>query len=131
MKHRVYGDEEADEASSPPLYYRHSSVLFWKKAISHFMPNSHMQWNVDTNTGNPTRSPLVLKLLKHIKRFEVQRRGKKSMKRRPLKAEEYEDTAIEKIYRVYGQSNTVTQVLNCIRQDNKRGGHPDLKVCHL
>lgn len=131
MKHRVYGDEEADEASSPPLYYRHSSVLFWKKAISHFMPNSHMQWNVDTNTGNPTRSPLVLKLLKHIKRFEVQRRGKKSMKRRPLKAEEYEDTAIEKIYRVYGQSSTVTQVLNCIRQDNKRGGHPDLKVCHL
>ena len=90
-----------------------------------------MQWNVDTNTGNPTRSPLVLKLLKHIKRFEVQRRGKKLMKRRPLKAEEYEDTAIEKIYRVYGQSSTVTQVLNCIRQDNKRGGHPDLKVCHL
>ena len=53
------------------------------------------------------------------------------MKRRPLKAEEYEDTAIEKIYRVYGQSSTVTQVLNCIRQDNKRGGHPSESLSSL
>jgi hypothetical protein len=48
-----------------------------------------------------------------------------------VRAGDSADTAIEKIYRVYGQSSTVTQVLNCIRQDNKRGGHPDLKVCHL
>jgi pilus assembly protein TadC len=41
------------------------------------------------------------------------------------------DAAINKVCRVYGQSRTVTQVLNCIREDNKRGGHPDLKVCHL
>jgi hypothetical protein len=90
MKHRIYGDEEAAEASAPPLYYRHNSVLFWKKAISHYMPNSHMPWNVETKTGNPTRSPLILKLLKNIKRFEVQRRGKEPKWKRPFTPEEFE-----------------------------------------
>ena len=48
-----------------------------------------------------------------------------------VRAGESADAAINKVCRVYGQSRTVTQVLNCIREDNKRGGHPDLKVCHL
>ncbi|KAL3804094.1 hypothetical protein ACHAWO_009777 [Cyclotella atomus] len=48
-----------------------------------------------------------------------------------VRAGESADAAIDKVYRVYGQSRTVTQVLNCIRKDNKRGGHPDLKVGHL
>lgn len=90
MKHRIYGDEEAAEASAPPLYYRHNSVLFWKKAIFHYMPNSHMPWNAETETGNPTRSPLILKLLKNIKRFEVQRRGKEPKWKRPFTPEEFE-----------------------------------------
>jgi hypothetical protein len=54
------------------------------------MPNKHMPWNVETNMGNPTRNPLILKLLKDMKRFEVQRRGKASMKRRPFSPEEFE-----------------------------------------
>ena len=90
MKHHIYGDEEAAETSVPPLYYRHYTVLFSKKAISHYIPNNHMPWNVKTNMGNPTRNPLILKLLKNMKRFEVQRRGKASMKRRPFSPEEFE-----------------------------------------
>lgn len=90
MKHRVYGDETVDEAITPPIHYRHYSVQFWKKAISFFMVNSHMQWNEETNTGNPTKSKLVAKLLKYIKRFQVQGRGKESKVRRAFTQEEFE-----------------------------------------
>jgi hypothetical protein len=47
-----------------------------------------------------------------------------------VRAGDSADAAIDKVYRVYGQTSTVTQILNCIREDNKRGGHPDLKVRH-
>jgi hypothetical protein len=86
MKHHIYGDEEAAEAFVPPLYYRHYTVLFGRKLSL----NNHMTWNVETNMGNPTRNSLILKLLKTMKRFEVQRRGKASMKRRPFSPEEFE-----------------------------------------
>ncbi|KAL3772964.1 hypothetical protein ACHAWO_008694 [Cyclotella atomus] len=36
-----------------------------------------------------------------------------------VRAGESADAAIDKVCRVYGQSRTVTQVLNCIREDNK------------
>lgn len=90
MKHRVYGDADADETTTPPIHYRHYSVLFWKKAISAFMVNSHMQWNEETGMGNPTRSKRVLKLLKYIKRFQTQSRGKKSQTVRAFTQEEFE-----------------------------------------
>ena len=90
MKFRVYGDENADAATTPPIFHRHNTVLFWKKAVSHFMVNNHMQWNQETGTGNPTKSPLIHKLLGHIKRMQVQRRGKPSQARRAFSPEEYE-----------------------------------------
>ena len=50
-KFRVYGDSEADENVVPPIHYRLASVMSWKKSISFFMPNSHMEWNEAAHTS--------------------------------------------------------------------------------
>jgi hypothetical protein len=89
-KFRVYGNSEADENVEPPVHYRQASVLSWKKSISFFMPNSHMEWNEAARTGNPTRSRLLARLLRSMKRFQVQRRGATSRVRRPVTPEEFE-----------------------------------------
>ena len=34
---KIYGDENADPDNDPPIHHRRNSVLFWKKAWSHFM----------------------------------------------------------------------------------------------
>ena len=38
------------------------------------------------------------------------------------------DSAIDKIYTVYGSSLSVTSILLCLVQDRKRGGHPSLRI---
>jgi hypothetical protein len=40
MKHHIYGDEEAAEASVPLLYYRHYTVLFGRKLSRITCPTS-------------------------------------------------------------------------------------------
>ena len=89
-KHRIYGDADADDAIDPPLHYRHNSVLNWKKALSFFMPNAHLQWNDDSQAGNPTQSCQMARLLKNVKRMQVQCCGVPSRIRRPMHPEEYE-----------------------------------------
>ena len=37
------------------------------------------------------------------------------------------DAAIDKVYAVYGRSLEVLKVLNCMRADQREGGHPELK----
>lgn len=58
MAMKVYGIEDPDENDNP-THGRSSSMMFWKKAISYFMPNKDMQWNVLSAQGNPTRSRAV------------------------------------------------------------------------
>ena len=41
-----------------PTHCRSSSLEYWKKALSSFMPNRIPHWNVANNTGNPTKSTL-------------------------------------------------------------------------
>ena len=38
------------------------------------------------------------------------------------------DSAIDKIYTVYGSSLSVTSILLCLVQDRKQGGHPSLRI---
>ncbi len=52
-KFRVYGDPDTDETVTPPVNYRHSTVFAWKKGISHFMSNGHLQWNEEHSSGIP------------------------------------------------------------------------------
>ena len=89
-KFRVYGDPDADETITPPLYVRHNTVMADKKCCSFFMENQNLQWNETAQTGNPTRSAQMAKLLKHIKRMQTRKMGKASQARRSCTQGEYE-----------------------------------------
>jgi hypothetical protein len=75
-----------------PTAGRSSSLEFYKKALSYYMPNRLTPWNVITATGNPTRSIEINELIKKIKKKEVRKQGKQSSARRPLERVEFEQT---------------------------------------
>ncbi len=56
------------------------------------MINSHMQYNEIAKVGNPTRSPIINKLIQKVTRKETARRGAPSQKRRALFPTEFEQS---------------------------------------
>jgi hypothetical protein len=50
---------------------RSNTILYWKKALSYYMPNRNHQWNELSNVGNPTKSQVLNDLVAHVKRAEV------------------------------------------------------------
>jgi hypothetical protein len=68
-----------------PIHARSTGLEVIKKAISSFMPNKNVKWNVESQTGNPTMSVAVNELIKKIKKAEVRKQGKKSNAKRDLK----------------------------------------------
>lgn len=68
---------------------RSSTILYWKKAISFFMPNKLVAWNQLTNSGNPTRSIALNALVKYVKKKEVRNEGAPSKARRSLTMDEF------------------------------------------
>jgi hypothetical protein len=73
-----------------PTHGRSSSLMYYKKAISYFMPNRLMAWNELTMAGNPTRSVSVNDLIKAVKKKEVRKQGKASKADRALEKSEFE-----------------------------------------
>ena len=63
MAHKVYGKPDPDDLDRQICIHR---IL--EKAISYFMPNKLMKWNMATNTGNSTKSVVVNKLIKRLKK---------------------------------------------------------------
>ena len=62
MRHfnfRAFEVPEPPEGHNLAPLVRSCSLKYWKKAISHFMPNKMMPWNELSGVGNPTRSPLM------------------------------------------------------------------------
>jgi len=84
FKLRAYGNADADEDEENPTEARSSAVLFWKKALSYFMPNNAMPWNEIENVGNPTKSSMINSLIHKIKSKEAARLGRESQARRAL-----------------------------------------------
>ena len=68
----AYGVEVPGD-NDRPTNRRASGLAFAKKALSYFMPNKNMQWNVETQAGNPTMSVAVNDLIKRIRREEVRK----------------------------------------------------------
>jgi hypothetical protein len=64
-------------------------VLYYKKALSHLMPNRNMVWNEITSMGNPTKYQKILDLIGYIKQKEVRHQGCPSQARRSLTDPEY------------------------------------------
>lgn len=85
---KVFGTTDPDEDACPKLG-RSSSLCFYKKAISYFMPNKLLGWNVETMSGNPTKSVTVNEVINKVKKMEVRRQGKSSQARRALTIEEF------------------------------------------
>lgn len=85
---RAYGTHTPTE-DDRPINVRSSSLLYWKKAISYFMPNKNHQWNELTGRGNPTKSQELNDMIKKVKKFEVRGQGAPSRARRALKEHEF------------------------------------------
>ena len=74
MNVKAFGEENPPDSANP-LYARSSSLEFWKKALSFYMPNRLLQWNTISNSGNPTKSTNVNDLIKRVKKKEVRKQG--------------------------------------------------------
>jgi hypothetical protein len=91
MCEQAYGTTEpAPDAN--PTNARSSSLMYWKKAISFFMPNRLMAWNAITGHGNLTRSIEVNELIKKVKKKEVRKQGADSQARRAITHAEFKRT---------------------------------------
>ena len=73
---------------SQPTQARSSSLAFYKKAVSYYMPNS-FPWNELAKQGNPTKSKLVNNIMARVAKAEVRKEGVQSSARRPLTIREY------------------------------------------
>lgn len=99
MARKAYGIDDPGP-DDHPTSGRSSSLKYYKKALSYFMPNRLQAWNSISRTGNPTRSTDVNDLIKAVKKKEVRRLGKPTSADRQLEKEEF-DQAI-KILESYG-----------------------------
>jgi hypothetical protein len=85
MCQKAYGTSEPDpDPDANPTQARSTSLMYWKKAISHYMPNCVMPWNAVSGQGNLTRSIEVNTLIKKVKKKEVRKQGVVSKARRAV-----------------------------------------------
>jgi hypothetical protein len=61
MKQKAYGTPDPGP-DAEPTFCRSSSLAYWKKALSFYMPNRLMHWNVMSLQGNPTKSIVIIML---------------------------------------------------------------------
>ena len=90
-----------------PTSARSTSIMYWKKAISSFMPHRLQPWNEARQEGNPTKSQEINDLIARVKKKEVRRQGVPSQARRPLTEGEYRQK--QTILRESEESGDVTR----------------------
>jgi hypothetical protein len=83
---------------------RKRDSLYYKKALSYFMPNRLMAWNELSLAGNPTRSVAVNDLIKAVKKKEVRKQGKTSKADQAM-----EKAKLEQIIRILEALNNDSQ----------------------
>ena len=107
----TFDSEDPGEDASPTV--RSSSLEFYKKALSFYMPNRLMVWNEISNCGNPTRCTLINDLIKRVKKMEVRKQGVPSRARRPMTHEEYKATLTElKEYQRNDENGSMNPIWN-------------------
>ena len=72
MANKVFGKPDPDEFDRPTKG-RSALLKFAKKALSYFMPNKLMKWNVSTHKGNPTK---LEQFNQKGKKHEVRNKGR-------------------------------------------------------
>ena len=84
----AYGTENPRESDYPTLL-RSNTLLYWKKAMSHYMMMSNSAWDEFSNRGNPTKSKEVNECIKSVMKSEVRKQGVNSAARRALEYKEF------------------------------------------
>ena len=85
---KAYGDPDYKvELGHRPTKARHTSILWWKKALSFFMPQHGPSWC--NGQGNPTKHKLIADFVKEVKKFKVRGEGAKSQAKLPINQEEF------------------------------------------
>ena len=72
------------------LIRRSTTIKTYKRDISHHMIHQQDKWNVATQSGDPTKSKEVYKLLAIMQAAEAKGTGKTSLARRALQLSEFE-----------------------------------------
>jgi hypothetical protein len=91
MKMLAYGTETPGP-DDHPTHRRASGLAFVKKALSYYWPDNTTPWNTAAQSGNPTMSKAVNKLIDIVKKAEVRKQGKKSNAKRDMKRAEFKKT---------------------------------------
>jgi hypothetical protein len=73
---RAYGIEHPTPPTANPTLVRSSTLFYWKKAISSFMPLKFSPWDPVHNFGNPTKSQEVNDLIKKVLKHETRGHGR-------------------------------------------------------
>ena len=74
MSNKVFGTSSLPK-NSKPTRGRSSTIEFSKKAISYFMPNKLMKWDLESNCRNPKKSAALNKFIKRMKEHKVRKEG--------------------------------------------------------
>jgi hypothetical protein len=91
MKLLAYGTKTPGP-DDRPTERRASGLAFVKKALSYFWPDNTTPWNTAAQSGNPTMSKDVNKLIDLIKKSEVRKQGKQSNAKQDMKRAEFKKT---------------------------------------
>jgi hypothetical protein len=75
-----------------PTQRRSTGLAFVKKTLSFYWPDNTTPWNTEAQSGNPTMSKEVNKLIDLIKKLEVRKQGKKSNAKRDMKRAKFKKT---------------------------------------
>ena len=86
MCFKVYGTPTPAQDAQPQL--RSTTVSYWKKAISYFMPD-HASWNDAVRAGNPTKAKLINRLHKAVIKAETRGIGQPTRANRPFTSGEF------------------------------------------
>ena len=66
---RTYGMPEVEEGDKPLL--QSATVMYMKKALSHYMPRIAMNWDNINQIGNPTKSAAVNNMIRGMALHQV------------------------------------------------------------
>lgn len=84
---RTYGKPEVEVGDKPLL--RSATVMYEKKALSHYMPRIAMNWDDINQIGNPTKSAAVNNMIRGMALHQVRGSGVKSSARRAFEWVEF------------------------------------------
>jgi hypothetical protein len=87
MRMYAFGKDEISPTDCPSI--RSSTLDMCKKALSWYMPHRTAAWNIQSATGNPTKSKEVNELIKYIKTKEVRKTGQESSAKRAITQTEF------------------------------------------